>query len=169
MGPVRQTLCRRCQNAPLDAQEAAERIRSGPVKFGIPGDGHNACMDSNQAKIIELLREVHLIAFKEIERLNLRIAELEHENRQQAAQEIARPVEKQLPAVTPATITRQPPPEPPEMMNDHEVAAFLKMSVASVRRWRLFRTGPKFVKIGSAVRYRRQDVETWVDSCPGQT
>jgi len=34
-------------------------------------------MDPNQAKIIELLREVHLIAFKEIERLNLRIAELE--------------------------------------------------------------------------------------------
>jgi hypothetical protein len=27
------------------------------------------CMDTNQAKIIELLREVHLIAFKEIERL----------------------------------------------------------------------------------------------------
>ena len=34
------------------------------------------CMDNNQTKIIELLREVHLIAFKEIERLNLRIAEL---------------------------------------------------------------------------------------------
>jgi hypothetical protein len=29
-------------------------------------------MDNNQARIIELLREVHLIAFKEIERLNLR-------------------------------------------------------------------------------------------------
>ena len=34
-------------------------------------------MDSNQAKIIDLLREVHLIAINEIERLNLRIAELE--------------------------------------------------------------------------------------------
>ena len=38
-------------------------------------------MDNNQARIIELLREVHLIAFKEIERLNLRIAELESQNR----------------------------------------------------------------------------------------
>lgn len=36
-------------------------------------------MENNQARIIELLREVHLIAFKEIERLNLRIAELESE------------------------------------------------------------------------------------------
>ena len=32
------------------------------------------CMDTNQTRIIELLREVHLIAFKEIERPNLRIA-----------------------------------------------------------------------------------------------
>jgi hypothetical protein len=39
-------------------------------------DGHNACMDSTQAKIIELLREVHLLALREVERLNLRIAEL---------------------------------------------------------------------------------------------
>ena len=34
-------------------------------------------MDPNQSHMIELLREVHLIAFKEIERLNLRIVELE--------------------------------------------------------------------------------------------
>jgi hypothetical protein len=30
-------------------------------------------MDIDQTKVIELLREVHLIAFKEIERLNMRI------------------------------------------------------------------------------------------------
>jgi hypothetical protein len=39
-------------------------------------------MDTNQSRIIELLREVHLIAFKEMERLNLRIVELENQNRQ---------------------------------------------------------------------------------------
>jgi predicted DNA-binding transcriptional regulator AlpA len=120
-----------------------------------------------QNKIIELLRDVHLLALKEVERLNLRIAELENENRLQQPHEIAKPVEKRLPAVTPAPISRQPHPDPTEMMNEHEVAAFLKMSVASVRRWRLFHTGPKFVKIGSAVRYRREDVESWVDSCSG--
>jgi hypothetical protein len=36
------------------------------------------CMNASRQKIIELLREVHLIAYKEIERLNLRIAELEN-------------------------------------------------------------------------------------------
>jgi hypothetical protein len=34
-------------------------------------------MDTNQTKVIELLREVRVLAFKEIRRLNLRIAELE--------------------------------------------------------------------------------------------
>jgi predicted DNA-binding transcriptional regulator AlpA len=124
-------------------------------------------MDPTQTKIIELLREVHLLAMKEIERLNLRIAELENENRRGAAPEIAKPVEKRLAAVNPAPIRPQLQQEPTEMMNEHEVAAFLKMSVDSVRRWRLFSTGPKFVKIGSAVRYKRLDVEAWVDSCPG--
>jgi hypothetical protein len=46
-------------------------------------------MDPTQAKIIDLLREVHLIAFKEIERLNLRILELENRQHQ--------PIEKPLP------------------------------------------------------------------------
>jgi hypothetical protein len=38
--------------------------------------GDNSGMDTNQNKVIETLREVHL-AFNEFERLNLRIAELE--------------------------------------------------------------------------------------------
>jgi predicted DNA-binding transcriptional regulator AlpA len=113
-------------------------------------------MDANQTKIIELLREVHLIAFKEIERLNLRIAELE--NRQ--------PID--LPKLPKQPTADVPPPaKVSEMMTEHQVAEFLNMSVASVRRWRLFRTGPKFVKIGSAVRYKRHDIEMWLDSCPG--
>jgi hypothetical protein len=39
-------------------------------------------MDTNQARITELLREVHLMAFKEMERLNLRIKDLEDHNGQ---------------------------------------------------------------------------------------
>jgi len=50
-------------------------------------------MDSTQAKIVELFREIHLLALREIERLNLRIAELETQNRQRPAPEIAKPVE----------------------------------------------------------------------------
>jgi hypothetical protein len=34
-------------------------------------------IETNQATLIELLRQVHTFAIKEIERLNLRVAELE--------------------------------------------------------------------------------------------
>jgi excisionase family DNA binding protein len=54
-----------------------------------------------------------------------------------------------------------------EMLNDHQVSEYLNLSVASVRRWRTVRKGPKFLKIGSAVRYKREDVDTWLNSCPG--
>ena len=129
-------------------------------------------MDSNQTRIIELLREVHLIAIKEIKRLNMRITELENQIRQLNE----KPVVKQ-PQVTPAPVTPaasrpmssspSSPKSPEPLLNEMEVAEYLKMSVASVCRWRLFRTGPKFVKIGASVRYRRGDVETWLDSRPG--
>ena len=39
------------------------------------------------------------------------------------------------------------------------------MRVANLRRWRLFRNNPRFVKIGAAVRYQRADLETWVEKC----
>jgi predicted DNA-binding transcriptional regulator AlpA len=123
-------------------------------------------MDPTQAKIIELLREVHLLAAKEIERLNLRITELENDNRQRPPQAISKPVEKPS-TINPAQIKPEPQPRHSEMLNEHEVASFLNISVATVRRWRLFRKGPTFLKIGSAVRYRRRDVELWVESCPG--
>ena len=111
-------------------------------------------MDATQAKIIELLREVHLIAFKEIERLNMRIAELENQHRQPTAQAIPKPAAQEPPAVQPAPIKPPSLPDAPELLNEHQVAEFVQLSVASVRRWRLFRTGPKYLKIGAAVRYR---------------
>jgi predicted DNA-binding transcriptional regulator AlpA len=114
-------------------------------------------MDNNQARIIELLREVHLIAFKEIERLNMRIVELENQH----PQPVEKPIVKPAANPAPPSLTK-----PTEMLNERQVAEYLNMSVASVRRWRLFRKGPKFVKIGSAVRYKHGDVETWLNSCP---
>lgn len=115
-------------------------------------------MDPNQTRIIELLREIHLIAFKEFERLNLRIAELESLSRRQ-----------------PEAVVTEEPAKPPftpmrsevEMMNERQVADHLNMSVGVVRKWRLFRKGPRFVKIGRAIRYRHQDVAEWLDSCHG--
>jgi len=58
------------------------------------------------------------------------------------------------------------------LLNEHDVARTTGLSVASVRRWRLLRQGPRYTKIGSAVRYKPEDVAAWLDSRPaggGQT
>jgi predicted DNA-binding transcriptional regulator AlpA len=52
------------------------------------------------------------------------------------------------------------------LLNEHDVARMTGLSVASVRRWRLLRQGPKYLKIGSAVRYRLEDIFTWLESRP---
>ncbi len=52
------------------------------------------------------------------------------------------------------------------LLNEHDVARITGLSVASVRRWRLLRQGPKYLKIGSAVRYRREDITAWLASRP---
>lgn len=52
------------------------------------------------------------------------------------------------------------------LLNEHNVARITGLSVASVRRWRLLRQGPKYLKIGSAVRYRREDITAWLASRP---
>ncbi len=52
------------------------------------------------------------------------------------------------------------------LLNEHDVARMTGLSVASVRRWRLFRQGPKYIKIGAAVRYRPEDLVAWLERCP---
>jgi predicted DNA-binding transcriptional regulator AlpA len=52
------------------------------------------------------------------------------------------------------------------LLNEHDVARITGLSVASVRRWRLLRQGPRYLKIGSAVRYRSEDVKAWLASRP---
>jgi len=52
------------------------------------------------------------------------------------------------------------------LLNEHDVARITGLSVASVRRWRLFRQGPKYLKLGAAVRYRIEDIRSWLDSRP---
>ncbi len=52
------------------------------------------------------------------------------------------------------------------LLNEHQVAHLIGLSVASVRRWRLLRQGPTYIKIGAAVRYKPADVSAWLDSRP---
>ncbi len=47
---------------------------------------------------------------------------------------------------------------PPTLTNEHDVARITGLSVASVRRWRLLRMGPRNLKIRAAVRYKAEDI-----------
>lgn len=51
-----------------------------------------------------------------------------------------------------------------ELLTEKQVARLLRVSLASVRRWRQRKTGPTYIKVGACVRYRREDVETWLRS-----
>lgn len=53
-----------------------------------------------------------------------------------------------------------------ELLTEHDVARIIGMSVASVRRWRLLRQGPKYLKLGAACRYRPEDICAWLGSRP---
>ena len=52
------------------------------------------------------------------------------------------------------------------LFTEEEVAKQLNVSVASLRRWRLARRGPQFIKVGSLVRYRPEDLESWLAALP---
>jgi predicted DNA-binding transcriptional regulator AlpA len=53
------------------------------------------------------------------------------------------------------------------MKNEKEVSRKFNISLAALRRWRYEGRGPKFVKLaGVAVRYREEDLDAWIQSCP---
>lgn len=52
------------------------------------------------------------------------------------------------------------------LLNEHDVAVKLGLSVGTIRRWRLIRCGPRYLKVGSAVRYKPEEVQGWIDACP---
>ncbi len=52
------------------------------------------------------------------------------------------------------------------LLTECDVAERLHVSLASVRRWRLEQRGPQFIKMGSLVRYRPEDIEAWLAALP---
>lgn len=53
--------------------------------------------------------------------------------------------------------------ETDKLMTPAEVAEMLNMPVATLREWRAKRTGPRGYRIGRHVRYRREEVERWLE------
>ena len=55
--------------------------------------------------------------------------------------------------------------EEPEMMSPQVLADFLHVPLATVYGWRHKGGGPPASKVGRHLRYRRNDVELWLDEC----
>jgi hypothetical protein len=53
-----------------------------------------------------------------------------------------------------------------DLLTESDVAQKLHVSLACLRRWRLEKRGPQFVKIGQLVRYRPDELENWLCSLP---
>lgn len=53
---------------------------------------------------------------------------------------------------------------PDGLMDPRTTAAFLAVHVLTLADWRCKGTGPAYLKLGAAVRYRRSDLEAWLES-----
>lgn len=51
-----------------------------------------------------------------------------------------------------------------EMLTVEELSEFLKVPVATIYRWNYLGEGPRKIRVGRHVRFRRSDVEVWLDS-----
>ncbi len=51
-------------------------------------------------------------------------------------------------------------------MTEDDVSKRLNVSIVSLRRWRLEKRGPLFIKVGWLVRYRPEDLEFWLAALP---
>jgi Helix-turn-helix domain len=54
----------------------------------------------------------------------------------------------------------------PNLLTESDVSKQLHVSLALVRRWRLEKRGPMFLKVGALVRYRPEDLESWLTTLP---
>jgi predicted DNA-binding transcriptional regulator AlpA len=52
------------------------------------------------------------------------------------------------------------------LLNEHDVARLTGLSVATIRRRRIKRLPPKWLKLGSAVKYKPSDIADWIGSQP---
>jgi excisionase family DNA binding protein len=49
-----------------------------------------------------------------------------------------------------------------ELLTSLEVAQILRVSVATIKRWRREKTGPTHIVVGGLIRYRRADVNAYL-------
>jgi hypothetical protein len=52
------------------------------------------------------------------------------------------------------------------LLTETEVSHILRASLATPRKWRVDKRGPRFIKIGPLVRYQLEDLREWLSSLP---
>jgi excisionase family DNA binding protein len=50
-----------------------------------------------------------------------------------------------------------------DLLDDEKLSGILDVPVGTLANWRYQGKGPRFVKVGRHVRYRRSDVEAWLE------
>jgi predicted DNA-binding transcriptional regulator AlpA len=49
-----------------------------------------------------------------------------------------------------------------ELLDTEAVARYAGLSPVTLRKWRMTGAGPRFVRLGRAVRYRRAELDAWL-------
>jgi excisionase family DNA binding protein len=51
----------------------------------------------------------------------------------------------------------------PRLLNTEQVSSYIGLAKQTITELRVKGGGPKFCKIGRAVRYKREDLDAWID------
>lgn len=51
-----------------------------------------------------------------------------------------------------------------DILNTKEAASYVRLGKPTLERFRVSGSGPVYVKLGGAVRYRKADLDQWVES-----
>jgi excisionase family DNA binding protein len=54
------------------------------------------------------------------------------------------------------------------LLTEAELAGELRVSRRTLQRWRMEGRGPRWIRVGKAPRYRRSDVQAWLDEHVGE-
>lgn len=66
------------------------------------------------------------------------------------------------------TTTVDVPERPSEYLNCSQAGEYLQMSPRTLERWRIYGTGPVYIKVGKGIRakvlYRKADIDSWLET-----
>jgi len=64
-----------------------------------------------------------------------------------------------------ATANRQnQPPMPVVVFTTRQAAQYLGLSISTLNKWRCYGFGPRYLKLGRAVRYRQEELDRYLDT-----